>query len=90
MQVHQGNDWLPTGHALRVKAAAVRRGELQKAFGRLGRLSEVERQTVVALATAITDGLLSHPLNRLAGDGAGNYDGVLRDLFGLDASISPE
>jgi len=80
----QGYEALPTVPALQSRAAAIRQGELREAFGQLGRLSDAERQAVVALATAITDGILRHPLQRLQRADSGDYDSVLRDLFGLD------
>lgn len=80
----QGLEALPTVPALQTRAAAIREGELRKAFGQLGRLSDAERQAVVALATAITDGILRLPLQRLQRADCGDYDTVLRDLFGLD------
>jgi len=84
VQLHNGDEALPTAPALQTRAAAIRQGELRKAFGQLARLSDAERQAVVALATAITDGILRHPLQRLQRADCADYDGVLRDLFGLD------
>ena len=90
VQLRQGDEGLATVPALRANAAAIRQGELRKAFGQLGRLSDAERQMVAALATAITDGILRYPCHRLQGGDAADYDGVLRDLFGLDAGTAPE
>ena len=90
VQLRQGDEGLATVPALRARAAAIRQGELRKAFGRLGRLSDAERQMVAALAAAITDGILRYPCRRLQIGDTGDYDSVLRDLFGLDAGASPE
>jgi len=90
VQLHGGNEGLATADALRARAAAIRQGELRKAFGQLGRLTDLERQTVVALTTAITDGILSSPVRRLCGGDSDGYDAVLRELFGLDLEMGLE
>jgi len=85
-------DWLasldvvPAIASLRERAEQIRSGELAKAEGRLGGLSESERRTVESLTTQIVNKLLHLPIVRMkqaaATEGAGYVD-VARDLFGL-------
>jgi glutamyl-tRNA reductase len=79
-------DVVPAIASLRDWAERIRSGELAKAEGRLGGLSESERQTVESLTTQIVNKLLHVPIVRLkqaaATEGAGYVD-VARHLFGL-------
>jgi glutamyl-tRNA reductase len=79
-------DVVPAIASLRDWAEGIRSGELAKAEGRLGGLSDNERQTVESLTTQIVNKLLHLPIVRLkqaaATDGAG-YVEVARHLFGL-------
>ena len=84
---HASLDVVPAIASLREWAEGVRSGELAKAEGRLGRLSESERQTVESLTTQIVNKLLHLPIVRLkqaaATEGTGYVD-VARHLFGLE------
>jgi glutamyl-tRNA reductase len=79
-------DVVPAIASLREWAERVRSGELAKAEGRLGRLSESERETVESLTTQIVNKLLHLPIVRLkqaaATEGPG-YVEAARHLFGL-------
>jgi glutamyl-tRNA reductase len=79
-------DVVPAIASLRDWAERIRSGELAKAEGRLGGLSDSERQTVESLTTQIVNKLLHLPIVRLkqaaATDGPG-YVEVARHLFGL-------
>jgi glutamyl-tRNA reductase len=79
-------DVVPAIASIRDWAEGIRSGELAKAEGRLGGLSDSERQTVESLTTQIVNKLLHMPIVRLkqaaAVDGAG-YVAVARHLFGL-------
>jgi glutamyl-tRNA reductase len=79
-------DVVPAIASLRDWAERIRSGELAKAEGRLGGLSDSERQTVESLTTQIVNKLLHLPIVRLkqaaATEGAG-YVEVARHLFGL-------
>ena len=79
-------DVVPAIASLRDWAERIRSGELAKAEGRLGGLSDSERETVESLTTQIVNKLLHLPIVRLkqaaATDGSG-YVEVARHLFGL-------
>jgi glutamyl-tRNA reductase len=79
-------DVVPAIASLRDWAERIRSGELAKAEGRLGGLSDSERQTVESLTTQIVNKLLHLPIVRLkqaaATEGSG-YVEVARHLFGL-------
>jgi glutamyl-tRNA reductase len=79
-------DVVPAIASLREWAERVRSGEVAKAEGRLGRLSESERETVESLTTQIVNKLLHLPIVRLkqaaATEGPG-YVEAARHLFGL-------
>ena len=79
-------DVVPAIASLRRRAESIRAGELAKAEGRLGGLSESERRTVESVTTQIVNKLLHVPIVRLkeaaATEGAG-YVETARDLFGL-------
>jgi len=74
--------------ALREKAEAIRTQELQKAFRRLGELSEREERIITALSVGIMNKLLHEPITTLrsaakSGDAAGLAESLSR-LFHLD------
>jgi glutamyl-tRNA reductase len=79
----------PAIASLRARAEEIRRGELDKAEGRLARLSPADRRAVEALTAQIVNKLLHPPTVRLkeaADDGEGGlYADAVRHLFGLDA-----
>ena len=91
-EVARFRDWqaslevVPAIASLREWAERVRSGELAKAEGRLGRLSDSERETVESLTTQIVNKLLHLPIVRLkqaaATEGPG-YVEAARHLFGL-------
>ena len=87
-------DWLasrevvPAIASLRARAEEIRTRELERAEGRLGRLSEHERRTVESITTQIVNKLLHLPTVRMkeaaaTADGAA-YASVLEHLFGLE------
>ena len=77
----------PTITALRARAEAVRRGELERLAGRLGTLDERQSEAVDALTRGIVNTLLHEPTVRLKalddGEDAGNHALALRELFDL-------
>ena len=80
-------DVVPAIASLRARAEEIRSGELAKAEGRLGRLSEGDRRVVDALTAQIVNKLLHLPTVRMK-EAAVTADGVLyadavRHLFGL-------
>jgi glutamyl-tRNA reductase len=79
-------DVVPAIASLREWAEHVRSGEVAKAEGRLGRLSESERETVESLTTQIVNKLLHLPIVRLKQAAATEgpaYVEAARHLFGL-------
>jgi glutamyl-tRNA reductase len=78
---------VPAIALLRAHAEAIRVGELAKAEGRLGRLSESERKLVEAMTSQIVAKLLHLPTVRMKEAAAGTdgviYADVVRHLFGL-------
>jgi glutamyl-tRNA reductase len=80
-------DVVPAIASLRARAEAIRAAELQKAEGRLGRLTDAERRAVEAVTAGIVNKLLHLPTVRMkqaaaAADGVVYADAV-RHLFGL-------
>ena len=73
----------PTIAALREQAERIRQAELEKALGRLGGLSERERNAVAALSHAIVNKLLHAPSTRLKHAGGRSHATALRELFAL-------
>jgi glutamyl-tRNA reductase len=78
---------VPTITDLRRRAESVSASELDKAFRRLGDVSEQDRQVITAMAHALVNKLLHEPTVRLKqhaaqGDGY-RYTEVVRELFGL-------
>jgi glutamyl-tRNA reductase len=79
---------VPILTALRKKAERIRQQEVDKALGRLGHLSERDRQVVIACSLAITNKLLHDPIMSLKDnahqDANGTYADIACRLFGLD------
>ncbi len=80
-------DVVPAIASLRARAEEIRAAELERARGRLGRLSDRERLAVEAVTARIVDKLLHLPTVRMkeaaaAADGAA-YAEAVRHLFGL-------
>jgi glutamyl-tRNA reductase len=80
-------DVVPAIASLRARAEEIRAGELAKAEGRLGELSESERRTVESVTAQIVNKLLHLPTVRMkqaaaAAEGA-VYAEAVRHLFGL-------
>jgi glutamyl-tRNA reductase len=77
----------PTIRAVRTHAERVRRAELDRLAGRLGSLSDRERDTVDALTRGIVNTLLHQPTVRLKEladhGGAEHHANSLRELFDL-------
>ena len=78
----------PAIATLHARAEEIRSRELERALGRLGRLTEAELRAVESITTRIVDKLLHVPTMRLkeaaaGADGARTADAV-RDLFDLD------
>ncbi|WP_411277963.1 glutamyl-tRNA reductase [Gaiella sp.] len=78
---------VPAIASLRAHAEEIRSGELAKAEGRLGRLSESERKLVESVTSQIVAKLLHLPTVRMKEAAAGAdgviYADVVRHLFGL-------
>jgi glutamyl-tRNA reductase len=79
---------VPAIASLRARAEEIRTGELARAEGRLGRLTDHERRTVESMTSQIVNKLLHLPTVRMkeaaaTADGAA-YADALEHLFGLD------
>lgn len=90
---HASLDVVPAIASLRARAEEIRRGELAKAQGRLGELSDSERRAVESVTAQIVNKLLHLPTVRMkeaaaAADGP-LYVDTVRDLFGLGDDGSP-
>ncbi len=83
VQLRDGDKVLPASLAMLERVQGIRDGELKKAFAQLKRLSEVERRTVAALATAITDSILQPVLDHLGENDSTDRERELCELFGL-------
>ncbi|MBI3077900.1 MAG: glutamyl-tRNA reductase [Deltaproteobacteria bacterium] len=82
-------DVVPLIVALRERAEAIRRRELERALGRMGPLTEAQREVLAALSAGIINKLLHQPITRLKAE-SGAEQGALyieaaRRLFALDA-----
>jgi glutamyl-tRNA reductase len=81
-------DVVPAITELRAHAEEIRRRELARAEGRLGRLSEADRSAVESLTSQIVNKLLHLPTVRMKEAAAGAegvlYADAVRRLFGLD------
>jgi glutamyl-tRNA reductase len=78
---------VPTIAALRARAEAIREAELARALGRLGPMSDRDRETISALTSAIVNKLLHQPTVRLK-ERSADHDGrhyvpAVRALFAL-------
>jgi len=82
-------DVVPVISALRERADAIRRAEIERTLSRLGDLSDADRKRIVAMTEAIVKKMLDRPIARLK-DGAdkGLYMEALEDLFDLHPSRS--
>ena len=65
---------LPAIAALRAQAEDIRTQELERARGRLGRLTDAELDVVESITTRIVDKLLHAPTLRLKEAAAGDLD----------------
>jgi glutamyl-tRNA reductase len=85
---HKGMEVTPTIAAMRKKADAICRIELEKTLPRLQGLSEKERQSIEKMAAAITSKILYDPLLFLKQDSCKQNSKVkadmLRTIFGLE------
>jgi glutamyl-tRNA reductase len=84
---HASLEVVPAIASLRAQAEEIRLGELRKASGRLGALTEAERRTVESITAQIVNKLLHLPTVRMkqaaaAADGV-VYAEAVRHLFGL-------
>jgi glutamyl-tRNA reductase len=83
-------DVVPAITQLRARAEEIRRAELTRAEGRLGRLSAADRSAVESLTSQIVNKLLQLPTVRMkeaaAGADGAVYADAVRRLFDLDDS----
>ena len=83
-------DVVPAITQLRARAEEIRRAELARAQGRLGRLSDADRNAVESLTSQIVNKLLHLPTVRMkeaaAGADGAVYADAVRRLFDLDDS----
>jgi glutamyl-tRNA reductase len=87
-------DVVPTIIALRQQFERIRKGELEKAIGQLGELSDKELKAIDAMTTSIVNKILHEPINHLKRE-ASSVDGdmlidVVRRLFDLDEGEGTE
>lgn len=82
-------DVVPVISALRERADAIRRAEIERTLARLGNVSAQDRKHIEAMTEAIVKKMLDSPIARLK-DGAdkGLYMEALEDLFDLHPSRS--
>ncbi|GIW01025.1 glutamyl-tRNA reductase [Roseiflexus sp.] len=82
---------VPTIRALRERAEAIRDAEIRRALARCPELSPQQRETVVALSTAIINKLLHEPIVALRDPEAGSeLVSAVRRLFNIDdATVHP-
>jgi glutamyl-tRNA reductase len=77
-------DVVPVISALRERAEAVRKAEVDRTLARLGEVSEEDRQRIEAMSQAIVKKMLDRPISRLKdGEDNGFYVQVVEDLFDL-------
>ena len=92
-QLVEFNEWLaslyvvPVISALKNHGETIKQNELKKAFNRLGKVSERERDIITALANSVVNQLLHFPvvnLKEMAVSNQGHlYAEVVKKLFGL-------
>jgi glutamyl-tRNA reductase len=76
---------VPTIRALRERAEAIRDAEIRRALARCPELSPQQRETVVALSTAIINKLLHEPIVALRNpEASGELVTAVRQLFNID------
>jgi glutamyl-tRNA reductase len=84
---------VPAIASLRTRAEEIRAGELERARGWLGQLSDGERAAVESITARIVDKLLHVPTVRIkeaaAGANGAVYESALRHLFDLDEETRP-
>jgi glutamyl-tRNA reductase len=84
-------DVVPAITQLRARAEEIRRAELARVQGRLGRLSDADRNAVESLTSQIVNKLLHLPTIRMkeaaAGADGAVYADAVRRLFDLDAGV---
>ncbi len=80
---------VPTIRALRQRAEAIRDAEIRRALARCPELSPQQRETVIALSTAIINKLLHEPIVALRNPAAGSELAMaVRQLFNInDTSV---
>jgi glutamyl-tRNA reductase len=87
-----GQEVTPTIAALVDRADRIREQEVSRALSRMNGISERDRQTVLALSSAIVNKLLHEPITRLkanrGSDSQASYVRALHDLFSLDEVAS--
>jgi glutamyl-tRNA reductase len=81
---YEGQQVEPTIAALRRRAEAIRKAELDRTIARLTDLPETDRARVEAMTKALVKRLLHDPVTRLRAAGAGPEVATARDLFQLD------
>jgi glutamyl-tRNA reductase len=92
-QLVEFNEWLASLYVVPVIAAlknhgeTIKQNELKKAFNKLGKVSERERDIITALANSVVNQLLHYPvvnLKEMAVSNQGHlYAEVVKKLFGL-------
>jgi glutamyl-tRNA reductase len=80
----QGARLVPTIAALRQRAEATRRLELERTLSRLGHLDEADRRRIEAMSEALVNRLLHGPVVRLREHGSERHIDALRELFDLE------
>ena len=81
-----GRRVVPTIAALRRRAEATRRAEVERTLARLGHVDAADRRRIEAMSRALVKRLLHAPVTRLREDGSERHVAALRDLFELDES----
>ncbi len=88
LQWLEGMEMTPTIVALREKAAAVCRGEVEKTLANLGQIGDREQKSIEKMAAAIANKLLHDATLYLKKDASGEDKrqrlAVVRQVFGLD------
>lgn len=83
----QSLDVVPVISALRERAEAIRRAELERAFNKMPDLDDTARERIKAMTEAIVKKMLDRPIARLKdGHDKGLYMEALEDLFDVKSS----